>query len=270
MREQIRRSLGNPDWVPVGRDNEHSPNNPPIISVISKFGAAHSTVQDSAVLQLDEPSKIGKRWGVSVKTESLPADALGIEACSNNFVTRWSSEDGTQQIAVIFTKMASTFDGHPVVWTKIKSNGNLPDGEMLKEVLDSLFSDGCKEISERQWGVPQEKLIANDDYSRAFGGPVPVMHIHACKEQRIVEALLQMEASHRTFGHEVMVSGDIDLRNISDPETVLGHHLPTATQVASIDPARDANMPYFGFGMEPTRPLTERPPDNDNVAVLVA
>lgn len=140
MREQMRCSVENPNWVFAGRDNEHSPDNLPIMGLMDKFGAVRGTKHDSAILQLDGlPYEMRKRWLASVETMALPSDRLGLRLSHNNFLTRWSSSDGKQQVAVIYTKMASTFNGQPVVWTKIKSNGNLPKGEMLKEVMGCLL-----------------------------------------------------------------------------------------------------------------------------------
>lgn len=250
MREQIRSSISKPHWVFAGRDNEHSPENPQIKGVMDKFGAVHGTEKDSAVLQLNGlPYDMKRRWGVSIETQALPADALGIKLCPNNFITRWSSNDGKQQIVVIYTKMASTFDGQPVVWTKIKSNGSLPDSEMVKEVLASLLSAGSDEISNRGWGSPRTKLA--NDLSHVFGSPVPVMHIHTSREQKVIDALLQMKADYRRFGNHTMLSGVMDLRNVRSPKAMFGQSLPEATRINGIDPERDAHRPYFGFESGP-------------------
>jgi len=52
MREEIRRSTSDPDWVFAGRDNEHYLGNLPIIRVMGKFGAIPGTEQNSAVMEL--------------------------------------------------------------------------------------------------------------------------------------------------------------------------------------------------------------------------
>ena len=256
MREQILRSVSNPYWVYGGRDNEHYFGNPQIIGVMDKFGSIRGSERDSAVLQIDGlTAHMKPRWGVQVVKEDLPSRENIFDICPNNFLTRWSSEDGKQQIAVIFSRSASTFDGHPVVWTKIKSNGNLPHREMLKEVMASLISAGREEISSpnRRWGVPRDKLITGDDLSRIFGGPVPVMHVHMNNEPEILEILLRMEAIYRTFGDRTMVSGVMRLKNMQNPEVVLGQKPPEATQIDGIDPERDANKPYFDVVSEPKK-----------------
>ena len=252
MREQIRRSVTDPDWVLAGRDNEHSPDNQPIIGLMDKFGAVRGTERDSAVLQIDEPTyDMRRRWGVDVKTQALPADALGINHCPNNFLTRWSSEDGKQQIAVTYTKLPSVLDNQTVVWTKIKSNGNLPDAMMLKEVLASLLKAGSKEISspERKWGIPRNELTRSKDLiGRTIGWPTPVMHIHANNEPEIVQTLLEMEAERRKYGHGSMVSGVINPRNVPDQVAAFGQKIPEATLVRGIDLGEAANGPCFDLG----------------------
>lgn len=279
MREQIRRSVSDPDWVFAGRDNEHSPNNPPIIGLMDKFGAVRGTEQNSAVLQIDGlTGDMERRWGVNnIQKLALPTDPLGLKPCSNNFLTSWESKGGAQQIAVVFTKLPSILDGQTVVWTKIKSNGNLPENEMLKEVLSSLLSAGSKEISERQWGVPRNK--PDNDLSRVFGGPVPVMHIHGNNEPAILKALLEMEAAHRKYGHGNMVSGVMNLKNMSDPVATLGQKVPEATLVKGIDMGPAANEPYFDVISKPeesiscvhaVRPRAAGIADNDNLVIRVA
>jgi hypothetical protein len=279
MREQIRQSVSNPDWVSAGRDNEHYLGNAPIIGVMDKFGSIRGTEQDSAILQIKGlTDSMQRRWKVPVETLALPADALGIALNTNNFLTRWSSDDDKQQIAVIFTKMASTFDGEPVVWTKIKSNGNLPKDEILNDVMASLIAAGCAEISDRQWGSP--RIRPANDLSAIFGGPVPVMHIHLNNERQILKSLLRMDAAYRKFGEYTMLSGLMRLKNVPNQELIFGHKLPDATQVDGIDPKQDANKPYFDIGREakrdiewfslPERPTIARKPDNDNLRPSVA
>jgi hypothetical protein len=277
MREQILQSVDNDDWVFAGRDNEHFIRNAPIRGVMGKFGAVHGTEQDSAVLQIYglTPS-MEKRFGVTVEKRNLPRYANGLGICPHNFLVSWSSEDGSEQIAMTFRRLASTFDAEPVVWAKIKSNGNLPDGPKLKEVLFSILSEGIAEIKspERLWGVPLSK--ANDEMGifRALGGPMPVMHIHANNEKAIVKALFEMEAEHRIFGHEKMVSGLIDLRKIHNPAAILGYVPPPPTEVSAIDPDAGANEPYFDLVSKvkngefhtfmPDRPASNSRFDNDN------
>ena len=261
MREQIRRSVANPNWVIAGRDNEHSLDNSPIIGLMDKFGAVPGTERDSAVLQIDEPTyDMRRRWGVDVKTQALPADHLGLIPCSNNFLTRWSSDDGKQQIAVTFTKLPSVLDNQTVVWTKIKSNGTLPDEGLLKEVLASLLKAGSKEISspERKWGMPRNELTRGKDLiGRALGWPVPVMHIHANNEPAIVQALLEMEAERRKYGHGNMVSGVINPRNVPDQVAAFGQKIPEATLVKGIDLGEAANEPCFDIASSlPSKPRT--------------
>lgn len=76
-----------------------------------------------------------KRIGFIVEVKALPMDRLGLRLSPNHFMTHWSSKDKKQQIAVTYTRKASTFDGKPVVWAKIKTYGEWADKEMLKEAL---------------------------------------------------------------------------------------------------------------------------------------
>jgi hypothetical protein len=162
-------------------------------------------------------------------------------------MAHWSSDDGSQQLAIVFNKLPSLLDDETVVWTKIKSNGNLPEKEMLKEILASMFSAGHAEISspERRWGIPRTKLILDNDISRVFGGVVPTMHIHANNEPEIVQALLEMEAIKRQYGHGNLVSGVMKLKNIADPVTTLGQTVPEATSITAIALEQADGKAYF-------------------------
>jgi hypothetical protein len=125
MRRKIMLLFDDPDWVYAGRDNAHHPENIPIIGVMEKNGSVRGTKQDSPLLQIHGLTPQMKSLiGDVVETFDLPADALGITKCPNNFFTRWASADGNQQIEVTFTRKASTSDGQPEVWAKIKSNRN--------------------------------------------------------------------------------------------------------------------------------------------------
>ncbi len=252
MAEQIRRSInprrpdGKQRWVYAGRDNEYMAENMPIIRVMDKYGAIRGTERNSPVLELNGLTPdMERRWGVNVVTEDFPKHTNGQGSDANNFLTRWSSKDGEQQIVVIFTKLASTFDGRPVVWTKVKSNGDLPQGEMLKEVMASLLRAGCMEMSspERKWGLARK--FWSNDVSDIFHGPVPQMHIHTNMEPEVVDALLKMGADYRKFGHHTMLSGIIRLQNMTDPETIIGQKIPAATEVHAINQKSEVNGPYF-------------------------
>lgn len=253
MAEQIRRSInhrranGKKRWIFAGRDNEYMAENLPIIGVMDKFGAIRGDKKSCAVLELNGLTpEMERRWGVDDKviTEDLPKYANGLGKNPNSFLTRWSSEDGKQQIVVIFTKLASTFDGRPVVWTKVKSNGNLPDNEMLKEVMTSLLRAGCQEMSspERKWGLLRKDWAKS--LSNIFHGPVPQLHIHANMEPEIVDALLQMKVKYRKFGHHTMLSGIMRLRNILNSKSVIGHEIPSATEIQSISREKEIHKPY--------------------------
>ena len=245
MREQILRSIDDPDWVFAGRDNEHFPKNAPIRCVMDKFGAIHGTERDSSVLQISE---LEPRFGVANVTKvDLPADALGITSDPNNFLVRWGQDGDPQQVAATFRRLASTFDAEPVVWVKIKSHGKPLEKSELKEVLYTILSVATAEIKspERLWGVPLENSKDKYDYSHIFGGPMPIMHIHANNEPGIIEALLEMDAERRMFGHEWMVSGSMKLKNIIDPKRAVGRDIPNATEVAGIRSDRNDSEPYF-------------------------
>ena len=108
---------------------------------------------------------------------------------------------------------------------------------------------------------------------------MPVMHIHANNEGAIIQALLEMEAGHRVFGHEKMVSGSISLKNIQNPEAVLGQKLPIPTSVTAIDTGQDGCEPYFDMVLPikadsskihfPERPKVIKA-DNDDLPALAA
>ncbi|MGE3622954.1 MAG: hypothetical protein AB7H77_03640 [Bdellovibrionales bacterium] len=253
MREQIIRSISKPHWVYAGRDNEHFADNLPIIGVMNKFGAVHGTDEDSSILELLKlTDNFTRRWGVNnIESEELPADALGLRPCPNNFLSRWASKDGKQQIAVIFTKLPSALDGgEPVVWTKIKSNGDLPEPEMLKEVLATLLVTGCNEISKRQWGCPRISPV--NDLSNIFGGPVPPLHIHAHQELEIQKALRQMGLGKRVYGKYKMRSGEMRYHEIAEPEKTVGLVLPNPTEVNAIHTTKAYDGPFFAV-VEPTK-----------------
>ena len=284
MREQIRRSVSNPHWVFAGRDNEHFVGNAPIRGVMDKFGAVHGTEQDSAVFQLSSgpTPEMKRRFGGTVETKALPMDRLGLRLSPNHFMTHWSSEDYKQQIAVTYTKMASTFDGKPVVWAKIKTHGDWTDQEMLKEFLAGNLTAGGNETAspERHWGVPQKEWEAASDLSRFIGGPIPMTHIYANNEPAVVTALREMNVPYRQFGKETMVSGLMSLEAMTNQEAMFGRKLPQATKVAAVDPEREAYKPLFDLGPvkearrqtsgpecptdTPERPFFAGLPDNDN------
>ena len=254
--EQLRLSVSNPDWVFAGRDNEHAPDNQAIMGVMKKYGAVLGTEQDSAVLQLDRlDGDIKNSWGVPVLTESLQADPLETRSCPNNFMTRWESSDGFQQIAVIFRKLPPTSDAETVVWTKIKSNhGNLPEKAMLKEVMSSLIMAGSKEIEspERCWGDPRDSRCDVNSLSHVFSWPMPVMHMHLFKERGIIQVLKEMGAAPRRYGSCNMVSGFINPREMPNQEALFGRMLPAPTSVSSIETRTTSSEPVCSFG--PVRP----------------
>lgn len=269
MGEQIKRSTLNDHWSFAGRDNEHSPENPAIIGLMDKFGSVRGTERDSAVLQLngltDAMIAVNWRLRVPVETESLPSHTNGLGLCTNNFLTRWHSEDNKQQVMVVYTKMASTFDGQPVVWTKIKSNGNLPRKEILTQVLSSLLSAGSSEISNRKWGTPRNLIIEGRGQGFYALSPAPVMHIHLNNEKEILDSLLHIGAAYRKFGNHTMLSGIINPRKAPDHIAIFGQKLPEATQVRSVDPECIYEAPCFDVAPQeeklhskviPIRPLT--------------
>lgn len=266
-RERLLRSaMDNSSWVSGGRDNEYSGDNPPIIGLMNKFGATLGSERDSPVLQLDGfmPNLV-RKWWIDVNTQALPSHADNQRLCPNNFVTRWASEDGKQQIALVNTLIRSTFNADRIAWTKIKSNGSLPKGDQLKEVLSSLLVASREEMADRKWGVPKGLLNATgrDRLLHALGGVVPV-RLHLNKEPEIADALLQLNAEQRTFGDKPMLSGVTSLKNVPNAQAVFGQPLPEATKVTGIDPVSEARKPMFDLvsepvqflnGFSPTRPF---------------
>jgi hypothetical protein len=215
------------------------------------------------------------RW-IDVNTEALPADASGLYLSSNNLATRWSSEDGKQQIVMIDTLKYSTFNGVASVWTKIKSNGNLPNDEQLQEILASMLIASRDRMDDLKWGVPRAlKSILNCPIIPADA--VPDRNIHLNKEARIAEALQKIKATPRIFGCMPMLSGVTSIKNMPNQHEIFGQQLPEATRVNAIDPVSEFQKPIFDFvskqpidfigeGFSPTRPFVQ--PDNDNASCL--
>jgi hypothetical protein len=157
-----------------------------------------------------------------------------------------------------FTVRLACPGGEPVVWAKISSNGNLPDKEMLKEFLKSLFEAGIAEMEspQRRWGVPVTRLRDENDISRILGATAPVIHGLVTNEEpsiraAIIEALFEMKAEHRIFGDKKMVSGLINPRNVPDQIATFGKNLPDPTAVKAIDPHQDDYKPIFDFTSTP-------------------
>jgi hypothetical protein len=76
------------------------------------------------------------------------------------------------------------------------------------------------------------------------------------KEKAIMDALLEMGAVRREYGKAKMVSGTMNLRDIADPQAVLGLKVPEATFVTGIDTEPAANDPIYDLGpvSQPKKP----------------
>ncbi|MEJ0061675.1 MAG: hypothetical protein WDO70_00350 [Alphaproteobacteria bacterium] len=264
--------------VSQGRVCEYSGHNGPMIGLLNKFGA--TTAPDaSAVLELDGLTPTMKsRWQVPVDTEAL-ADQNG-KPLDNIFVTRWSGESGKQQIAASFTKTISTFTGDPIVRVQLTSNGNLPNGDMLQNVLSSLLAAGHDEIRERKWAIAGElksvasnrspiipllasrqqqmaallsagrdeilsRRIGMDDLSHIFGGAVPTMRIHALRKPEIVAALKDLGAQPRILGPHVMLPAIMDFANM--PQEALNFDLPPARPLNTVNHRGATSTPLFSL-----------------------
>jgi hypothetical protein len=210
------------------------------------------------------------KFGVDVETLHLPRSRHSKKPCPNNFAVRWSSADDGQEIVGIYTRTVSTFTGEPIVRLQLTSNGNLPDGDMLKEVMASMLSAGRAEISTRGWGLPIGEPVP------ALGGSIPVIRIHASQEPEIVQALIKMGAEDRKCGAKTMVAAVMGTETIPDQKEKFGQTLPEVTKVDGVDPVSEAQKPYFGFmktpsemlaqQFDPTRPFGDGHYENDNTA----
>jgi len=246
VRAQILRSLANPHWRFAGRDNEHREDNYPVVYLMNKYGAVPAAEWNSSVLETHGlPTEMQKRWGVNnVIKEDLSGDALGLTKDPNSFLTHWSSEDGKQQIVVVFKKMASTFNGQPVVWARLQSHGRILDAEMRKEIETSLFRTAYEEMAspERLWGIPRGTPI--NPLNHEFGAPVPILHLHMNNEPEIMQDLLEMGWQYRKFGPGNMVSGHMPYSNIRNQVETLGLIVPKATKVKAFSTSQEYDGPY--------------------------
>lgn len=105
-----------------------------------------------------------------------------------------------------------------------------------------------------------------------FGGPVPVIRIHAHEEPEIVRSLVQMKTGKRKCGKKPMLTAEFDYENIPNQETVFGQELPEAEKTDGFDPAENDNEPIFSFDYKsiedigpPFRRSEFHMPDNDNL-----
>jgi len=221
---------------------------------MSKLGGVIRTAKDSRVLELANglTPDMDKRWGVNnVRKEDLPRKRRRKASCLNNFKVTWSSDDDKQEIVAIFTRTVSTFTGNPVVRLQLASNGNLPDSIMLKEVLATMMKAGNAEINERGWGLPVGTSVSE------FGGPIPVIRIHAEDDPEIVQALSEMGAEDRKCGDKLMVATAIHTDKIPNQEKIFGQELPKASPVNVIDQSEDKYKPCFNIVSEASETFAE-------------
>jgi len=250
-RERIRRSVrGVFGFAPFGKVSgaricEVAEDNGPMAGVMYKFGGSIGLKQDSKILELRNglTPDMERRFGANVETLNLPADKTGKRSCPNNFLVRWTDNDG-MEIVAIYTRTISTFTGEPVVRLQLTSNGNLPDSEMLKEVMASILRAGKEKISDRGWGLPIGMPVP------AFGSLIPTIRIHAHKEPEIVQALAEMDAEDRKCGDRLMMAAALHTDTIPNQEKMFGQDLPEATPENGVDLLEEKNKPFFDIAPE--------------------
>jgi hypothetical protein len=201
-------------------------------------------------------------------TSYPPAKGYYSSPDKNSIIAHWVSEDRTQQISMVFTKIPATSDPEPVVWTRVTSNGNLPDENTLNLVLRSLLKAGINEIESpnRLWMIPSgdEKSL---EFYKAFGGVCPTLHLHVFKNNRIIDALKKI-GEPRYFGDALMISGQIDYAVVIAKNGEKTYE-PTTVQCNGADAINDPIFDFMATPSEiackmhycPTRPVAE----NDDI-----
>ncbi len=228
--------------IPAGQTFEFAPMNGQIVKIQEQLGTRLGNNADSSLLRLERlRSPIYKKWATAVEVAAIPlADG---KTDQNNFVVRWSGNDGKQKIQAAFTKGISTFNGTTVTQAQIISNGHLPVMPMVECVLASILRAANHEIRSRRWrhlcnqpptrfspSIPllEDKQQAFKALMQAqshelffpaqakensilFGVKPPPMHLHVLKEPELVTALRALGATTRQLGPNAMQTASLEL-----------------------------------------------------------
>jgi hypothetical protein len=211
VHERIRLSLTNEfgsspfGMISRGRVAEIAEDNAVVGRILHRLDPTYRS-QDCVIVQIDPrapPFRRGRR--IPVQTEGLASehDHNRVHILPNVFVTAWS--DGHQKLVASFTEAMSTFSGEPVVRVQFTSNGALPVGDRLKDILAALISEGRLEIMRRKW-LSQSGNVRNLADSRM------IMRVHAF-DPDIVSALREMDGQPRSLGPHPMIPVITNLRN---------------------------------------------------------
>ncbi|MDD2325700.1 MAG: hypothetical protein PHW63_06850 [Alphaproteobacteria bacterium] len=264
--------------IPRGRIGEFSAHSTTMISLLNHFGADLGTPNRDAVIELDDLTPSMKsRWRVPIETQGLFA-ADGTPA-SNIFLTSWESDNGKQKIAASFTEGFSTFTSETVTRAQITSNGSLPKGDELKDVLTSLIQAGQEEIGILKWGaaddspltsrrspiIPingsgrevlqascrssQDELfmrpIGASDLFPIIGHKPPIMRVHTLNEPEICTALTELGLVTRTLGQHPMLPASMDFAAM--PNGAVNFAISPARPLQATAKADDYGKPCFSL-----------------------
>ena len=260
-----------------GRVGEYSAHSKAMKKVMSRFGGTLGEEQDGTILEINGLTQAMKdKWKLPVETGGLTAENGA--SSPNIFLTRWSGEDGRQQLCASFTNGISSFTGDPIVRVQITGNGNLPNAGILQSALASLLAAGQEEIQARHWGSSKEqrakspviplhgsqqeiyaalseasqdemfvRRLGRVDLSPIFGGSVPTMRIHAIQEPGIVSALQAMDAQTRMLGPHPMLPVVMDFANA--PKESLYFRPTPARPLNIVRPLEAASAPIFAIAV---------------------
>ncbi|HAX92283.1 MAG TPA: hypothetical protein DCY07_08825, partial [Rhodospirillaceae bacterium] len=194
---------------------EHGENNAPMLRIYKNLNATRDDSPDANILLFTKPPSLVRKSRTTTYIESLGTSARenSFQLNPHIFLSSWSHKTGNKRIQASFTDSLSTFTGKSVIRVQITSNGNLPDEQKLKDVLDDLLKAGLSEVSKRGWM------------------PSPVQHdslrIHALNEPEIASALRSMGAETRVLGKCPMKPVVIDYKDL--PDSIFGENRPTVT-----------------------------------------
>lgn len=266
----------------MGRVGEFSMHSAAMKKILEESGAVLNKEENITVLELKELTSVMKnRWKLPVETECLKKDGQDQSMLPYVFITSWASADKKQQIAASFTEGISTFTGDPIVRVQITSNGNLPYGEIMKDVIASLIEAGHEEIANRGWGRENTNArkiidpITGRPISSKQNGKCPIIPITASKEEirralllssedEITERYVGAEEStldiNRMLGHKVPI---MRIHTPNEPEIcavlkVLGAQvraLGPHPMIPGIMSFSDAHKDALGLKSTPARPL---------------
>jgi len=280
-RMRLMRAENSPYYgmTPKGRIGEVSAHSTNMLRLLDQFGSEIGAEQEDPILEMQGiTSTMRNRLPVAVEVQSLTPDSDSLATLSNVFVASWASDDEKQRLAASFPEAFSTFTGENIVRVQLTSNGNLPYGDKLKEVLSSLLIAGEEEVRERRWGKPalhkqlkprspiiyihappSERLKAVWDSNKEdllhprlglepelfLGGPPPLMRIHAIGEKEVVKALKGMGLQDRMLGPHVMQPASLDLGKM--PVDIMELNPPQPKPLNVIRQQASAYIPLFSL-----------------------